>query len=107
MDIELSPQHELDVGRGTALLITGAVMVLLTWVLPIMVPIAVGAFGVYQLTQRQLPDGLLALAVAVVMWFLKGLVWWLMWLVSAGMVGLGLFFMLRGFWRGRTYDITP
>ncbi|NIP73051.1 MAG: hypothetical protein GWO16_08485, partial [Gammaproteobacteria bacterium] len=83
-------------GRGTALLVSGAVMVLLTWVLPSVAPVAVGAYGVYQLYRKQPAEGLLALALAVVFWFLRVPLGWLLWLAGAGMVGFGLFYLIRG-----------
>lgn len=96
MQIELNPRRDQDVGRGTALVVTGAVMVLLKWVLPPVAPIAIAAYAVYRLYYRDLAEGLLALALAVLAWVLRIPVGWLLWLAGAAMVAFGLFYLIRG-----------
>lgn len=96
MQIELNPRRDQDLGRGTALLVTGAVMVLLKWVLPPVAPIAIAAYAVYRLYYRDLAEGLLALALAVVFWVLRAPLGWVLWLAGAAMVAFGLFFVIRG-----------
>ena len=96
MQIEMIVQRDQDVGRGTALLVSGAVMVLLRWVLPPVAPLAIAAYGIYRLFHKQIGEGLLALAVAVLAWYLRGVVGGLLWLIGAAMVGFGLFFLIRG-----------
>ena len=93
----LITRNELDLGRGTALLVSGAVMVLLTYVLPAVAPIAIFGYGLYRLFKRQVREALISMALGVVLYFLMGLLEWLLWLCGAGMVGLGLFFLIRGF----------
>ena len=95
LHIELTDRKDHDVGRGTALLVSGAVMVLLTWIIPWVAPIAIGAYGVYRLFQKELGEGGVSLLVAVVLYFLSGIVEWLLWLSGAFMVGAGLFFLIR------------
>jgi 4-amino-4-deoxy-L-arabinose transferase-like glycosyltransferase len=96
MDYQLVNRREQDIGRGTALLISGAVMVLLTWILPLIAPLAVAAYGLYQLYHKHIGEGLVGLALAVLLWFLRLPVRWLLWLVGAVMVGIGVFLLIRG-----------
>jgi len=96
MNFEIYTGREQDLGRGVALLVTGAVMVLLTFVLPAVAPIAVAAYGFYRLFHKELGEGLLALAIAVVVWLLRHPLGWLLWLMGAVMVGFGVFFIIRG-----------
>ncbi len=84
-----------DTGRGLALVTAGAVMVLLKWVLPAVAPLAVAAYGAYQLVHRQYAEGGLAIGFAVALWYLRDLVGGLLWFIGAGFVGLGLFFLIR------------
>jgi hypothetical protein len=84
-----------DTSRGLAMLIAGAVMVVLKWVLPPVAPLAVAAYGVYQALNRQYGEGLAAVALAVILWYARGLVGWLLWLVGAAFVLAGLFFLIR------------
>jgi len=96
MDLELSARREQDLGRGTALLVSGAVMVLLKWILPPVAPVAIAAYGIYRLYYKDFAEGLLALALAVLAWFLRYPLGWMLWLGGAAMVGFGLFFVIRG-----------
>jgi len=96
MDYEVIYRKDQDVDRGVALLIAGAVMVLLKWVLPPVAPLAVLAYGVYRLYLREFAEGGVAIAVAVVLWFLRAPVEWLLWLAGVLMAGFGLFFLIRG-----------
>ena len=96
MEFEVDAQREQDLGRGTALLVSGAVMVLLKWVLPPVAPMAIAAYAVYRLYQKDVPEGLLALALAVLAWVLRTPLGWMLWLAGAAMVGFGLFYVIRG-----------
>ena len=84
-----------DTSRGLALLIAGAVMVVLKWVLPPVAPLAVVAYGLYQALNRQYGEGLVAVGLALVLWYARGLVGWLLWIVGAGFVLAGLFLLIR------------
>ncbi len=95
MEFDLIPQKERDLGRGTALLVCGAVMVLLTWILPTIAFLAVAAYGVYRLYLKELGEGLVALAVAVVFYIFSSLLASLLWIVGALVAGAGLFFLIR------------
>jgi len=95
LDIELNSRKDHDISRGTALLVSGAVMVLLTWIVPWVAPIAIGAYGVYCLFHKELAEGGVALLLAVVVFFLGTIVGWLLWLSGAVMVGVGLFLLIR------------
>ncbi len=96
MQFELMTQREHDLGRGTALMIFGAVMVLLKWVLPPVAPLAIAAYGLYRLYHKEIGEGLLGLALAVLLWVLRVPFGWLLWLLGAAMVAFGLFFLIRG-----------
>jgi hypothetical protein len=94
-------EHEVDywsrpnTSRGLALLIAGAAMVLLRWMLPPLAPLAVAAYGVYQFFSRRLGEGLVAILVAVALWYLRGLVGGLLWLVGAAFVVVGMFYLIK------------
>lgn len=96
MDYEIMPQTERDLGRGAALLVSGAVMVLLMLVVPYIAWIAVAAYGLYRLYLREIGEGLVALAIAVLVFFLSGVLAFLIWILGALMAGTGLFFLIRG-----------
>lgn len=97
MDTEPNLSREQDLGRGTALMILGAVLVLLRWVLPPVAPLAIAAYGLWRLYRKEVGEGLLALALAVLAWVLRGLVGGLLWILGAVIVVAGLFFLIRGF----------
>lgn len=96
MEFDLIVRRDQDLGRGTALIVSGAVMVLLKWVLPPVAPLAIAAYGIYRLYRKDISEGLLALAIAVLAWFLRPFVGWLLWVVGAAMVAFGLFYLIRG-----------
>jgi hypothetical protein len=96
MEIELNARRDQDLGRGTALLVSGAVMVLLKWVLPPVAPVAIAAYAIYRLYYKDVAEGLLALALAVLAWVLRYPLGWVLWLGGAAMVGIGLFYVIRG-----------
>ena len=96
MEHELITDRNQDIGRGTALLAAGAVMVLLTWVLPWAAPFAIGAFGIYRLIQKEPGEGLLFMALGIVTWFLRKPVEILLWLTGFLIVAVGLFMLIRG-----------
>ena len=96
MDMPPDSLQEFDVQRGGALLISGALLVLLHFVLPIVAPFAVAAYDIYRFTLRQVQEGIVALAVAVLLWFAREPLGWLLWLVAALMAGLGFFYFIRG-----------
>ena len=96
MDYDMITERDQDIGRGSALLAAGAVMVLLTWILPWAAPISVAAYGIYRLTQKQIGEGLLFVAMGIVFWILRKPVEWLLWLGGVGIVGVGVFLILRG-----------
>lgn len=100
MEYNLIPQRERDLGRGTALLVCGAIMVLLTWILPAIAFLAVAAYGVYRLYLKEITEGLIALVVAVVFYFLSGLLAGLLWVIGALVAGMGLFFLIRALLEG-------
>lgn len=84
-----------DTSRGLAMLIAGAVMIVLKWVLPPVAPLAVAAYGAYQALNRQYGEGLAAVGVAVVLWYARGFVGWLLWLIGAAFVLAGLILLIR------------
>ena len=96
MEYEVIPEKEQDIGRGTALLAAGAVMVLLTWVLPWSAPFAVGAYGIHRLIRKQAGEGLLFLALGLVFWFLRRPVELVLWFTGFLIVAVGIFMILRG-----------
>lgn len=95
VNIELTNRKDHDIGRGTALLVTGALMVLLKWFIPWVAPLALAAYGVYQLFHKEMGEGGVALGIAVILYFLSGFIGWLLWLSGALMVGVGLFLLIR------------
>ena len=100
MDFEITSRKDQDLGRGIALLVASAVMVLLTWVVPAVAPLALAGYGIYLLFMRRFREMTVTLVVAVGLWFLAGLLGGLLWLFGVAMAGFGLFFLIRGF-RGR------
>ncbi len=97
MDYDLIGQISLDRDRGIALLVAGAVMVLLKWVVPVVAPIAVLAYAIYRLVGKEYKEALIFAVVAVALWFLQVPLGWLLWLCGFLMAGFGLFFMIRSF----------
>ena len=95
MEDNKSPVVRGDTGRGVAMLAAGGVMVLLKWILPPVAPLAVAAYGIYQIYNRQYTEGAVAVGLAIALWYLRGVVGWLLWLVGAGLVVFGLFFLIR------------
>ncbi len=96
MDFNIISRKEQDLGRGVALMVGGAVMVVLKWVLPVVAPLALAAYAVYRLFMKSYKEAAIALGIAVVLWFLQGVVSWLLLAFGAGMAGFGLFFLVRG-----------
>ena len=96
MDNEITNRKDQDLGRGVALMVAGAVMVLLKFVLPVMAPIVLAGYGIYRLFMRGFMESAIVIAVALVLWFLQGLVGWLLLILGAGMTGIGLFYLIRG-----------
>lgn len=95
MEYDLIPQKERDFGRGAALLVCGAVMVVLTWILPSIAFVVVAVYGVYRLYRKEISEGLVALAVAVGFYIFSGLLAGLLWVVGALAAGAGFFFLIR------------
>ncbi len=89
-------RKDQDLGRGVALMVAGAVMVLLEWVVPTVAPLALAAYAIYRLFMRNFPEGGVALLIAVGLWFLSPVIGWMLWLFGLGMAGCGLFFLIRG-----------
>ena len=100
MDYDIISRKDQDVGRGIALLVAAAVLVLLTGVVPAVAPVALAGYGIYLLFMRRFRETAVTLLVAVGLWFLAGALGWLLWWVGVAMAGFGLFFLIRGF-RGR------
>ena len=96
MEHEIITDKDQDIGRGTALLAAGAIMVLLTWILPWAAPFAIGAFGVYRLMQKDTGEGLLFMALGMVLWFLRKPVEVLLWAAGFLIVAVGIFMLIRG-----------
>ncbi len=71
-------------------------MVLLKWVLPTVAPLALGAYAIYRLFMKSYREAAIALGIAVVLWFVQGLISWLLFAFGFGMAGFGLFFLVRG-----------
>ncbi|MND01473.1 hypothetical protein D3C83_204790 [compost metagenome] len=61
-----------------------------------MAPVAVAAYGLYRLYRRETAEGGIALAVAVLLWFLRVPLGAVFWLIGAVMGAFGLFFFIRG-----------
>jgi hypothetical protein len=81
--------------RGLALLIAGAAMVVLHWIVPPLAPLAVAAYGVYQLFRARFGEGAVALLICAGLWYTRPLVGWLLWLVGAAFVLAGLFYLIQ------------
>ncbi|MBI4081807.1 MAG: hypothetical protein HY423_04280 [Candidatus Lambdaproteobacteria bacterium] len=96
MILDLTTPAEQDRSRGLALLLASAVLVLLSFVVPPVAPIAIIAYGFYQLYRKNYTEGALAILLAVVVWVLRGVVGWLIWACAFVAAGLGLFFLIRG-----------
>jgi hypothetical protein len=96
MEFEIISRKDQDLGRGVALMVAGAVMVLLKWVLPAVAPLALAAYAVYRLFMKSYAEAAISFGVAVLLWFLQGLVGWLLLAFGAGMAGFGVFFLVRG-----------
>jgi hypothetical protein len=84
-----------DAARGLALLAAGAAMVVLHWVVPPMAPLAVAAYGVYQLFKRRYGEAAVAILIAVALWYTRLLVGWLLWLVGAAFVVAAIFYLIQ------------
>jgi len=96
MIYQILTRREQDVGRGVTLLAGSAVVMLLTLVLPPIVPLALGGYGIYRAISKNYPEAAVAIGLGVGLWLLRGPVGWLMWSVGAAMAGIGLFFLIRG-----------
>lgn len=97
MNFDLISRKDQDIGRGTALLVSGAVFVLLKWILPDIAWLAIAAYGVYRLFRKEVGEGVVALALAVLFFLIRGFLGWLLWIAGALIVGFGIFFLLRAF----------
>ena len=89
-------ERDQDIGRGTALLITGAVLFILKWVLPVVTPLAIGGYAIYRFYRKELGEGLIFMALAVLAWFLRVPLGWLLWVIGAGFVAFGVFYLIKG-----------
>ena len=96
MEFKIISRKDQDLGRGVALMAVGAMMMMLKFVLPVMAPIALAGYAIYRLFFRNYLESAVAIGVALVLWFLQGLVGWGLLIISAAMVGFGLFFLIRG-----------
>lgn len=96
MDFEIVSRKEQDLGRGIALMVAGAVMVLLKWVLPTVAPLALAAYAIYRLFMKSYKEAAITFGIALVLWFLQGFLGWALMLFGAGMAGVGFFFLVRG-----------
>ncbi len=96
MNFEIINRKDQDLGRGVALLVAGAIMALLQLVLPAVAPLALAAYGIYRLMVKNYSEFLVALLLAVLLWFLRDAFEWLLWIFGAGMAGFGLFYLIRG-----------
>ncbi len=95
MEFNIISRKEQDLGRGVALMVAGAVMVVLNWV-PFVAPLALGAYAIYRLLMKGYKEAAIVLGIAVALWFLQGVISWLLFAFGAGMAGFGLFFLVRG-----------
>lgn len=95
MEYDLIPQKERDLGRGTALLVCGAVMVLLSGPLTWIAWLVVAAYGIYRLYLREMGEGLVALAAAGVVYLFSSWLGSMLWVLGALVAGAGLFFLIR------------
>ena len=96
MLFQLMTRREQDLGRGITLLGGSAMIMLLTLVLPAVVPIGLGAYGLYRLYSKNFTEAGVSIGLAVVLWLLRGAVGSLLWVVGALMAGLAIFFIIRG-----------
>ncbi len=96
MDDQSLQAAQTHAQRGTALLVSGALLVVLKWLVPYVAPFAVAAYGLYALYHRRAVEGCIALGVAALLWLLRVPLAGLFWLVGAAMAGVGLFFLIRG-----------
>ena len=96
MEFKIISQKDQDLGRGVALMGAGAMMMLLKFVLPIMAPIALAGYAFYRLFAKNYLESAVTLAVALALWYLQGLVGWVLLMISSAMVGFGVFFLIRG-----------
>ena len=96
MIFQIMTRREQDLGRGLTLIAGSAVVMLLTLVLPPVVPLAVGAYGIYRAISKQYPEAAVAVGIGVGLWFLRGAVSWMLWGTGALMAGVGIFFIIRG-----------
>jgi hypothetical protein len=96
MDRETQYLARPDAARGLAFLAAGAAMVLLHWVLPPMAPLAVAAYGVYQLFKQRFGEAAVAILIAVALWYTRLLVGWVLWLVGAAFVVAAVFYLIQG-----------
>ena len=100
MEFEIISRRDQDLGRGVALLVAGAVMSLLKFILPAVAPLALAAYGIYRLFSKDYLECAVIVGAAVLLWFLKDIVAGLLLICGVGMAGIGLFFLIRGI-RGR------
>ena len=96
MVFEIISQKEQDLGRGVALMAAGAMMMLLKFILPVMAPVALAAYAFYRLFMRNYLESAVTIGVALVLWYLQGVVGWMLLMISGGMVGFGVFYLIRG-----------
>ena len=96
MLFQIMTRREQDFGRGVTLLGGSAMVMLLTLVLPAVVPLGLGAYGLYRLYSKNYTEAGVAIGMAVVLWLLRGAVGWLLWVIGAAMAGLAIFFIIRG-----------
>jgi len=81
--------------KGAALLGAGAGTLILHWIVPPLAPVAVAAYGVFQAFKGRLGEAALAVLIAVALWYLRPLVGWLLWMVGAGFMLGGLFYLIQ------------
>ena len=93
---QILTRREQDFGRGVTLLGGSAMVMLLTLVLPAVVPLGLGAYGIYRLYSRNYTEAGVAIGLAVVLWLLRGAVGGLLWVIGALMAALAIFFLIRG-----------
>lgn len=96
MEFKIISQKDQDLGRGVALMGAGAMMMLLKFVLPIMAPIALAGYALYRLFARNYLEAIVTIGIALVLWYLQGLLGWMLLMISSAMVGFGVFFLIRG-----------
>jgi hypothetical protein len=96
MDRQWLERSESDAQRGTALLASGAALLVLKWLVPYVAPVAVAAYGLHALYRRHTVEGWVALGAAVLLWVLRAPLGGLLWLIGAALATCGLFFLIRG-----------